>query len=328
MFGRRADGRRVKNMMVIEKAMPYFMPTRNDAWNLYTQQIRCKTLDEFILKERKENGVHFTYTEVLIAACVRMIYEKPKTNRFIMNCQVFQRKELTVSMSVKPKLTDDCDEITLKFHFTGRESIYEVKQIVDEEIRKNTQADSETHKTTKVAGVLGKMPHWMFKFAMNTLRFMDRYGLLPKKLLEASSFSTSIYVSDLKSIKLDKIYHHLYNFGTTTIFGALGKVKYVPVGDKSGNVTSEKVMDLGLTLDERVADGLYYGGAVRLLLKYLENPELLKESLPEPELTGKAKKKADKYAKKMKKKEEKEKKKQAKNKKTQQNIAEEKIEEE
>lgn len=290
MFGRRADGRRVKNLMVIEKAGPYFMPERIDGVNLYKQQIRCKALDEFILKERQESGVHFNYTEILIAACVRMIYERPKVNRFIVNCQIFQRNEITVSMAVKPKLTDDADEITLKFHFTGRENIYEIKKIVDDEIKKNMAQNAETHETTKVAGVLGKMPYWMFKVAMKLIRFLDRYGLLPKSLIDASPFHTSIFVTDLKSIKLNKVYHHLYNFGTTTMFGALGKVNYVPVSDRDGNIHTEKIMDLGLSLDERVADGLYYGNSVRLLLKYLENPEALKQSLAEVEVKGKAKK--------------------------------------
>lgn len=290
MFGRRADGRRVKNLMVIEKAGPYFMPERIDGVNLYKQQIRCKALDEFILKERQESGVHFNYTEILIAACVRMIYERPKVNRFIVNCQIFQRNEITVSMAVKPKLTDDADEITLKFHFTGRENIYEIKKIVDDEIKRNISENAQTHETTKVAGVLGKMPYWMFKVAMKLIRFLDRYGLLPKSLIDASPFHTSIFVTDLKSIKLNKVYHHLYNFGTTTMFGALGKVNYVPVSDRDGNIHTEKIMDLGLSLDERVADGLYYGNSVRLLLKYLENPEALKQSLAEVEVKGKAKK--------------------------------------
>lgn len=297
MFGRRADGRRVKNLMIIEKAGPYFMPMRIDGVNLYTQQILCKKMDEFILKERQESGVHFNYTEILIAAAVRMLYERPKANRFIVNCQIYQRNEITVSMAVKPKLTDDCDEITLKFHFTGRENIYEVKKIVDDEIKKNTQPSSDTHGTTKVAGVLDKMPYWMFKVAMKLIRFCDRYGLIPKSLIDVSPFHTSMFITDLKSIKLNKVYHHLYNFGTTTIFGALGKVKYVPVSDRSGEIRTEKVMDLGLSLDERVADGLYYGNSVKLLLKYVENPELLKASLSEVEVKDKAKKRAERKAK-------------------------------
>ena len=296
MFGRRADGIKVKDMDVIEKAMPYFMPIRIDAVNYYKQSIACKGLDDFILQQ-KQNGVHYTYTEILIAACVRMIYERPKCNRFINNCMFYQRKGINVSISIKKKLTDDGEEVTLKIPFTGRESLPEIKQKFDDEEAKNVVEDEE-HKTTKVASLLGKMPGWAFKFAMAIFRFLDKHNMLPKFLIQASPFHTSIYVADLRSIKLDKVYHHLYCFGNTTIFATLGKVKYVPVGSRDGQVNVEKRMDMGLSLDERVADGLYYSNSVRLLMKYAENPELLLERLPEPELSGKALKKKQKQDKK------------------------------
>ncbi len=312
MFGKRSDGVKVKNLQIIDKAMPYFMPTRIDAVNNYTQSVNCAGLDKFILEEKQNNKVHYTYTEILIAACVRMLHERPKTNRFINNCMVYQRNKICISMSVKKSLTDDGEEITLKMEFTGRESLPEVRKILGDEIAKNLSPDSEVHETTKTAGMLCKLPNWMFKMAMSLVRFMDKHNCLPKALIHASPFHTSIYVADLRSIKLDKLYHHLYNFGNTTIFATLSKVKYVPVANRAGEISVEKRMDIGLTLDERVCDGLYYANSVKLLLKYIENPQLLMEALPEPELTGKALKRKKKEDKKKAKKDKKLAKKQAK----------------
>lgn len=300
MFGRRADGVKVKNLEIIEKAGPYFMPQRIDACNLYNQPINCEKLDAFILEEKKRSGIHYSYTEILMAACVRMLYEKPKTNRFINNCVIYQRKWICICMNIKKNLRDEnSDEVTMKLHFTGRESLFEVKQKLNNEIEKALADTAGEHKTTKTAGALNKLPGWLFKFAMFMFRFLDKHNMLPKCLIEASPFHTSLYLTELRSIKLDKIYHHLYNFGNTTIFAALGKAIYTPVADRSGEIKVEKRMNLGLTLDERVADGLYYGNSVRLLMKYCENPELMLEALPEPELTGKElkkKQKADKKA--------------------------------
>lgn len=299
MFGRRADGVRVKDLQIIDKAMPYFMPMRIDAVNLFTQHINCENIDKFILEERQRSGVHYSYTEILMAASVRMLYERPKTNRFISNCKVYQRKGINISISIKKTLRDDGEEITLKMPFTGRESLADVKKIFDEEVNKNLQVDSDVHKTTKTAGFLGKLPGWAFKFAVWLFKFLDKHEMLPKSLIDISPFHTSMYITDLRSIKLDKVYHHLYNFGNTTIFSALGKVNYVPVADRAGEIKVEKRVDLGFSLDERVCDGLYYGRSVALLTKYMENPQLMMERLPEPELTGKAlkkKQKADKKA--------------------------------
>ena len=51
---------------------------------------------------------------------------------------------------------------------------------------------------------------------------------------------------------------------------------------KGRNVLGEKkivdgreVMDLGITLDERIADGYYYSKTIKLLKYLLQNPELL-----------------------------------------------------
>lgn len=298
MCFRRSDGKKVKDLQIIEKATPYFMPQRIDAVNMFTQNIRCEGIDKFIIKQKNETGVHYSYTEIVMAACVRMLYQRPKTNRFINNCVIYQRNKISISMSVKKSLTDNGEEVTLKFYFTGRESLPEVKKIIDDEIAKNIPSDAEVHETTKAAGVLCKLPNWLFKFAMSCVRFMDKHNMLPKKLIHASPFHTSLYITDLKSIKLDKIYHHLYNFGNTSIFAALGKVLYVPVGDRSGEVKVEKIMRLGLTLDERICDGLYYGTSVRQLLKDIEDPDRLMTALPDPELTGKARKKKEKQDKK------------------------------
>jgi len=180
MFGRRADGKIVKGMQIIDKAMPYFMPERIDADNRYTQEIRCEGIDKFVQQEKARSGVHYSYTEIIIAACVRMLYERPKTNRFISNCKVYQRNHIAISLTVKKRLTDDGEELTLKFFFTGRESLPQIKKIVDDEIAKNiANEDYETHKTTKTAGFLCKLPGWMFKLAMCLVRFLDRHEMLP-----------------------------------------------------------------------------------------------------------------------------------------------------
>ena len=183
-------------------------------------------------------------------------------------------------------------------YFTGRESLKEIKEKFEAELAKNSIAAEKDHKTTRFAGVLAKMPNWLYKFVLAVLRFGDKHGMLPRKLLDVSPFHTSIFITDLRSIKLNSLYHHLYNFGNTTIFAAMGKLYYAPVANRSGEISVAKQCDMRFTLDERVCDGLYYGNSLRVLMKNLENPELMLESLPEPELEGKALKKKQKHDKK------------------------------
>ena len=279
MFGHRSDGKKVKGMNIIEKAEPFFMNQRIDAVNYYKAQIPCNAMDEFIAKERR-NGNHYTYMHLMFATLVRILYTRKKMNRFIMRGSIYQRNTISISMDIKKKLNDEADNITCKFYFTGRESLEEVRKIIDDEIARNLQTE-ETHKTTKVASRLGKLPDFLFRWFMALARFLDRHGMLPKALIKASPFHTSCFLTNLKSIKLGYIYHHLYNFGTTSIFVAMGKEKLEPYVDKNKEVKVGKFLNIGFSLDERVADGLYMGNTIRLIENILANPDSLTENMPD-----------------------------------------------
>ena len=279
MFGFRSDGKKIKNMNIIEKAEPFFMPQRIDAVNYTTIKVPCAKLDEFIARERR-NGISYSYMHLVIATIVRVLYIRKKLNRFVMRGSIYQRNTLTISMDIKKKLDDESDSITLKFFFTGRESIDEIKKIIDDEIAKNLQ-ENEVHKTTKVAGKFCKLPDFLFRWAMALVRFLDRHGMLPKSLIKASPFHTSCFITNLKSIKLGHIYHHLYNFGTTTIFASMGKEQMEPYIENNKELKIGKFMNIGMSLDERIADGLYMGKSLKLVMDLLGNPDTLKEKLPD-----------------------------------------------
>ena len=279
MFGFRKDGKKVKGMNIIDKAEPFFMPQRIDAVNYITVKVPCDPMDDFIARERK-NGNKYTYMHIMLATLVRILYVRKKMNRFIIRGSVYQRNEITISMDVKKKLEDDGEQMTLKFHFTGRESLPQVFKIVDDEINKNLAKDNVDN-TTKVAGKLVKCPDWMFRWTMAIFRWMDRHGLLTKGLINASPFHTSIFFSNLKSIKLGYIYHHLYNFGTTSIFITMGKEKMEPVVVDNKELKVGKVLTFGMSLDERIADGLYMGKTLRIIQDFLANPDALMTEMPD-----------------------------------------------
>ncbi len=279
MFGHRSDGKKVKGMGIIDKAEPFFMPQRIDAVNYTTVKIKCDTIDEFIARERK-NGISYSYMHIIMAAIVRILYIRKKLNRFIMRGSIYQRNTISISMDIKKKLEDDGEQVCLKMFFTGRESIEEVKKIVDDEIAKNLQ-ESEVHSTTKAAGKLTSLPDFLFRWTMAFVRFLDKHGLLPKALIKASPFHTSCFLTNLKSIKLNYIFHHLYNFGTTTIFISMGKEQVEPYVENNKELKIAKILTFGVSLDERVADGLYMGKSLRLFSDMIKNPDNLKTSLPD-----------------------------------------------
>ncbi len=279
MFSKRSDGIKVKGLDAVTKAAPFFMPTRIGATNYFMDQIRCENMDEFIARQKKL-GNNYTYTDIMLTSLVRLLYMRPKLNYFINHNVTYEHKDISICMVVKKKLADEGEDVDLKFHFSGRESLPEVKKYVEEIIEKNIATDS-VYGTTSTADALGKMPNWLFRLAIRIVSWLDRHNMMPKSLIKDSCFHCSAFLTNLKSIKNDAILHHLYEFGTCSLFVAMGKEKIAPVVEKNKELKLGKVMNLGITMDERVADGFYFAKSLRIWKDMFANPDCLLESMPD-----------------------------------------------
>lgn len=300
MFGLRSDGVKVKDAEAIEKIIPHIMSKRSDAHNWCEVAMRCETVDNWINDVYERTGVSFNYLSVVIAGLVRLYATRPKLNRFVMNGRIFQRNAIYVSITIKASLRDDAPDLSLKVRFTGQESIFDVKEKVDNAI--NTMLKQQTNnKTTNTANALTRVPNCLIKFGVGLIKFLDKHGMLPKKIMDASPFHTSFYITNLKSIKGEWIYHHLYDFGTTGLFVGMGKEKLEPVVD-DGKLAVGKVMRLGITMDERYCDGFYFIKTLKLWREFMADPKLLEAPLDiEPVESKKERKKRLKAEKKQKK---------------------------
>lgn len=277
MFGYRSDGKKLKHIDPIIRLTSYIMPQRNDAQVEIEKDVKCENIDNFI-KSKLDEGVKYSYMHIVIAGIVRMIAERPRLNRFVMSGRVYARKKIFISFAVKKHLDDNADETTIKLGFTGHESLADIKAIMDSEIAKANALKEET-KTDKIAKKLLKLPHFVLSPAVGFLKMLDRFGSLPKSILEASPFHTTCFVTNMKSIGTGHLFHHLYNFGTTTIFVAMGKEKMEAVVNENNEIVAEKIMKLGIVIDERICDGFYYAKSLKLGVKFMQDPSLLENRL-------------------------------------------------
>ena len=136
MFGHRSDGKKVKNLEPLFRIIPSIMLERNDAQVYFKQDIPLKTIDEYINKKAEE-GIRMSYMNIIYAGLVRIIKERPKLNRFVMNGTTYQRNKIFVSLSIKKSLTDDGQETVIKIPFDGTENIFEIKDKLEATIEKN-----------------------------------------------------------------------------------------------------------------------------------------------------------------------------------------------
>lgn len=277
MFGKRCDGRLVHEIEPFQRIVPYIMKTRTDSMNMFEENITCESMDSYI-EEKKREGLDLGYLHIMIAALVRLIALRPQLNRFVVRGKIYTRTKIWVSFVVHQSLRGDGAGTTIKLAFTGTESILQIAEAINEAILKEMSQKTEENSTDKVARIIMGIPGPLIRIAVNTLMFMDRHNALPRAIMEASPFHTSFFITNLKSLGINHIYHHVYEFGTTGLFIAIGKEKRLPVSQGS-HITVRKCMGFGLVTDERFCDGLYFARSLKMLKKFLRNPELLETPL-------------------------------------------------
>lgn len=268
----RADGKRVRKADPMYTVVPYIMDKRNDAMNMITVDVPVQPIKDYINSKRKE-GIRLNHMSVILAAYIRTVYEFPLLNNFIVNKKIYKHKDFKVAMVVLKNLVTQ-EETMSKVKFELDDNIFEVNKKMTDYVEENKKTTT-VNNTDKMIKFLVSLPGLLL-VGVGLFKLLDRYGLLPKFIVDLSPFHSSLTLTNLASIRTNHIYHHIYNFGTTSVFIAMGKNREV-ARRKNGEIVFEKCMPLGVVMDERICSGIYFAAAFRKLSTYLENPALLEE---------------------------------------------------
>ncbi len=269
-FGDRKDGYKLRKADPFFRIIPYLMKERSDAQVFFEDRVYLEETDKLIRKLRKE-GHSVGFLHIVIAAMVRTISQRPKINRFIAGRKTYARKEISFSLAIKKDMAEDTEETTIKVIFEPTDTIYDVIEKINYEVDKNKNT-KDTNSTDKAAKMFTILPGFLLNWSLNFVRFLDFYGKLPRFLTNLSPFHSSVFVTDLGSLGIKGVYHHIYNLGTNTIFVAFGiksKEQYIDLNNK---VIIKKAMDLKVVVDERVVDGYYFAKSIKLAKRIMSNP--------------------------------------------------------
>jgi pyruvate/2-oxoglutarate dehydrogenase complex dihydrolipoamide acyltransferase (E2) component len=267
----RKDGRKIKTIDPMYKLISHIMVERSDSMNMIELTVQQDPIRKYIRK-KKDEGYTFSHLAVVLAAYIRTIADYPFLNRFVVNKTLYARKEVAIGMVVlKPGETEGTMS---KMYFNPGMTIYEIQNVLDEYIIKNRGA-GKTNSTDKLMGILLSIPG-LARVGVNFIKFLDKHGLLPKAVIDASPFHCTMTITNLASIGTNYIFHHVYNFGTTSMIMAMGNTREDPV-KRHGEIVFEKVIPIGLVMDERIAEGVQFAMACRKLQSILQNPEVLEQ---------------------------------------------------
>ena len=283
--GDRKDGYWVRETDSMHAIMPYMLPNRTDNEAFLTETIDMTKVIEYI-DNKNADGPEFKYTffHFLAAAIAKTIVLRPKMNRFYSGHRLYDRKDILLSFTVKKKFVDSSDEalaivkIDQDSEMAPIEQVYEqVKKIVYS-VRKENKTDGSTEKMD----ILMKLPRPIMRFVVRILRWLEYHGKYPKSLMKDDPYYSTVFLSNLGSIKMSADYHHLANWGTNSIFAIIGEMKPMPFYGEDGSVTVKKGLTLSMTIDERIADGFYFANSIKILRKLVENPTLIDMPINSP----------------------------------------------
>lgn len=278
-IGDRKEGRQLRSLAPLYRLIPYIMVKKNDASNQFADSVEITDLEKWLRERRQQGWKGIGMLHVFITAYIRTVAQCPGLNRFVSGQKIFARRNIEIVMAVKRAMNSDADESMIKVEFEPTDTIYDVYRKLNEKIDE-IKADDGDNGTDRVAGMLGKLPGLFLKFAVWLLNLLDYFDLLPQALLNASPFHGSMIITDLGSLGIPPIYHHLYNFGNLPVFVSFGAKRRAYELDKSGMPAERKYIDYKVVMDERTVDGMYYAVAFKYLKYFLKNPSVL-EYAPE-----------------------------------------------
>lgn len=279
-WGDRKDGTYLKKIDSMHTLMPLMYPNRCDNEAFLTERIDLTNINAY-LEQKNAGNPEYAYNlfQIMVTALLKVITLRPKMNRFIANKTMYQRKEVSAAFTVKKEFSDDGGEALAFIHAKDSDNIDSIHAEIFRQV--SFCRSEEKDPSTAAMDVIQKTPRMLIQLVGGFARFLDRHGWMPQSVIATDPYYASAVLTNLGSIQLHTGYHHLTNWGTTSVFCVIGERKKRPFYDDEGNVSMRDSIDLGLTIDERIADGYYYSKTVRLLRKLLENPELLEQPLNE-----------------------------------------------
>ena len=282
-FGDRKDGRWVKDVPGLQTIMCHLMPKRTDCEVYLHDTIDVTELLKFLEKKNEEHPAYkTTLFHCVVAGLARMVNERPKMNRFIQGRRMYERNEISLSFVCKRRFTDHAEEALMVLVPKQTDSIDEISRKIVGDVKETRKSESSTGGVDALMDTLAKLPRPILAAVVGFIRFLDYWGMNFQSIMEGDPNYTTILLSNLGSIKCPSVYHHLNNYGTNSIMVTIGTIHKEEMVTEDGRKAVRDVVDIGATLDERIADGFYFARSLKLIKHICAHPELLEKPIGEP----------------------------------------------
>ena len=282
-FGDRRDGRWVRDVPGLTTIMMHLMPNRTAAEVYVNEKIDVTELLQWL---EKKNAQHPEYKTTLmhcfIVAIARMIRERPKMNRFIQGRRMYERYDISLSFVAKRRFSDHAEEALMFFTPKDTDTLDSLSYKIAGQVKETKKSEHSTGGIDATVDAFAKIPRLLLIPIIGIIRCLDFWGANPKFLTDGDTNYSTVLLTNLGSIKGPAVYHHLNDYGTNSIVAAIGTIHKEELVMPDGTKQIRDVVDLGATLDERIADGFYFVRSLKLVKHIFAHPELLDQPIGEP----------------------------------------------
>lgn len=274
----------VKNLDAFHIIMPYLVPGRTNNEAVLTEEVDIENIQKYVDKKNAENPSYkYTWFQVITAAIAKTIYLRPKMNYFITGRKFYERTEIQTAFVVKRTFDDHSEESCAKWILDpdGGAPIEQLHFFLEKFVNK-VRVNKEIDHSSQTMNVFKYIPSFLLSLVFGVIKLMDRWGIYPRSFQLDDPCYSSVFITNLGSIKMDADYHHIFNWGTNSFFVVVSEKKKRLVVHDDGTTDIRDTIKIALTIDERIADGYYFAKSVKLLKQILQNPELLDRDVKEP----------------------------------------------
>lgn len=279
-WGDRDDAKRIRDIDGLHFYMAYLMPKRTDAEVYINEKIDVTELLSYIKEKNAVGDRKVTVFHCMIAAVARTIKMRPLLNRYISGKRYYVRDEISMGFTVKKKFLDSSEETLMIYKPRDDENLCAITDRLSPMVKESKKED-KGQSVDDILNIVKKLPKPVMSLFMAFMNFADSHGLMPKSFSSVDTNYCTVLLSNLGSIKCDAVYHHLNNFGTNGIVITIGEIHKELVLDENNQQQVRDIMNIGVTLDERIADGFYFARSLKLIKHIFKNPELLDKTLGE-----------------------------------------------
>lgn len=267
----RPDGTLVKDLSPVRAIMPYLMKGRNESVVLHEARYDLtKTLPW--LAQQQAAGHKVTLFHLLLHAFARTLHERPGLNRFISGGHIYQRQGVYLSFAAKKAFADDAPIVTVKAEFPASDTFGDVHGRIAGAVNEARKADGKKTTVDKELQLALMLPSPLLRLVMGFLRWLDGVNLMPAGMIKGDPMYASAFVANLGSIGIGDVYHHLFEYGTCSLFAAVGKVEKMVFVDDNAQAVVRDAVKVCWTFDERIHDGFYCASSLKIAQQIVEDP--------------------------------------------------------